>query len=206
MRLIWVRHGETLENGQGKYLGHSDTPLAENGIAQAYRLARRLSRAIQPPAAIYTSDLRRCRQTAEVIARQWAMKPQIAPALRELSFGDWELLTYGQLMQTDPERATRWYDDPFSHKPPNGESLRELGQRVDAWLGSLQAASSSGEPKTIVLVSHGGVIRWFQAAWLEQEPGRYWQVEGLKHGEATLVVWNGERWQRALLQNGCEGL
>ena len=204
MRWIWVRHGETRENRQGRYLGHRDVPLSDTGIAQAKRLAKRLQETTAGPAAIFTSDLRRCTRTAEILAWQWGIKPQTAPALRELSFGDWEGLTYQQLMQSDPERASRWYDDPFTHSPPNGESLRELGQRVDEWLRRLLNASTVHGDKPVLLVAHGGVIRWFQAAWLEQDPGRYWQQDGLAHGEAMLVVWNGERWEREPLRNGCE--
>ena len=205
MRLIWVRHGETVENAQRKYLGHSDAPLAEEGIAQAERLAGQLYREIQPPLAVYTSDLQRCTATADILARQWGIAPQKVPALRELSFGDWELLTYEQVMQQDPERARSWYDDPFSAKPPNGESLQELGKRVDEWLRSLLEQQAAHGQETCLLVSHGGVIRWFQAAWLQRDPGQYWQVEGLRHGRAMLAVTDGERWRQEAWMIGCEG-
>ncbi|WP_400161949.1 histidine phosphatase family protein [Brevibacillus sp. TJ4] len=201
MKLIWVRHGETRENRQRRYLGHSDPPLSDEGIAQVSRLAERLYAAIDQPQAVYTSDLQRCRQTAEAIARRWSLPPQEVPALRELSFGDWELLTYDELMQKDAVRAQHWYDDPYTRKPPNGESLQELGARVDAWLGSLLEQSRDSE-QTIVLVSHGGVIRWFEAAWLRQDRDSYWQVEGLKHGDAMLVALDGERWRGQQWQNG----
>lgn len=198
MRWIWVRHGETDGNRQRQYVGHSDVPLNEQGRAQAKELAELLAKLSDPPVALYTSDLRRCVQTAEPLAKMWKQPAIAVPALRELSFGDWELLTYEQIMEADRERASKWYDDPFACSPPNGESLRQLGQRVDAWLRSIQAARGNA-PGTTVFVTHGGVIRWFQAAWLDNDPGRYWQAEGLKNGEALLAEWKGQRWIRQSL-------
>lgn len=201
MRWLWVRHGETEMNRQKRYLGHSDVSLNERGLHEANELAKRLMRVGAGPVQLYSSDLRRCVQTAQPLAEAWNVPLLTVPALRELSFGDWELLTYEQLMERDGERATRWYDDPFSYAPPNGESLRQLGERIDQWLHGVLAEPSAGESATKVFVTHGGVIRWFQAAWLAREPSRYWQMEGLKHGEALLVEWDGQRWLKQSLTN-----
>ncbi|CAM3475016.1 histidine phosphatase family protein [Brevibacillus invocatus] len=195
MRWLWVRHGETDINRQGRYLGHTDVSLHEHGIRQVKGLAEQLKSVIRQPVNLYTSDLQRCLQTAELLAEQVPCTVQAVPALRELSFGEWELCTYEELMTNDKERATRWYDDPLQYSPPQGESLRQLGERVDAWLMSREQAYRD-EPRahTQIIVTHGGVIRWFQAAWLEQDPSRFWQVEGLRHAEAMLTVWDGNRW------------
>lgn len=201
MRWLWVRHGETEMNRQKRYLGHSDVSLNERGRNEAKELASRLKCAGDNPVQLYCSDLRRCVQTAQPLADVWNVPLIVVPALRELSFGDWELLTYEQLMERDGERATRWYDDPFTYAPPNGESLRQLGERVDQWLHGALAETSADESDTKVFVTHGGVIRWFQAAWLEREPSRYWQMEGSKHGEALLVEWDGHCWVKQSLTN-----
>ena len=193
MRLIWVRHGETEINRQSRYLGHSDVPLHADGKTQALELASRLLNIIEPPKALYTSDLLRCVQTAEPLSAGWQLPAMTVPALRELSFGEWELLTYDEIMQRDSERATRWYEDPYRQCPPQGESLEKLGNRVDEWLSGILRDSESTEAETVVIVSHGGVIRWVQAAWLHQDPSAYWKMDGLKHGEALLMRWDGQR-------------
>lgn len=199
MRWVWIRHGETDSNREHRYLGHSDVPLNIDGKRQASELAERLSRQIERPDALYASDLLRCMETAKPLADVWDVPIISVPALRELSFGDWELLTYDELMQADCERATRWYDDPFHCCPPNGESLQALGHRVDGWLCKLMDRQQREPNETTVLVAHGGVIRWFQAAWLAKDPRQYWQVDGLKHGEALFAEWNGQRWHRQRL-------
>lgn len=193
MKWIWVRHGETDSNRQGRYLGHSDVPLNDLGQKQAEQLAERLKKTANRPVKIYASDLQRCIQTAGQLAAVWSLPVTEVPALRELSFGDWELLTYAQLMETDGERAVRWYDDPFANSPPNGESLEQLGSRVDQCLHRIWKERQDSSD-TIVFVSHGGVIRWFQAAWLENDPARYWHTAGVKHGEALIAEWNGQQW------------
>ncbi|MFS0557038.1 histidine phosphatase family protein [Brevibacillus sp. 179-C9.3 HS] len=197
MRLVWIRHGETDCNREHRYLGHSDVPLNERGHLQAGDLATELSTLIGRPVAIYASDLLRCIQTAEPLAAAWKLPIIQVPALRELSFGVWELMTYDELMQADPVRATRWYDDPFQNRPPQGESLEELGKRVDGWLRShLEEWRTKRASDTVVLIAHGGVIRWFQAAYLQNAPEQYWQVDGVKHGEALVAQWLGEKWIR----------
>ncbi|MFF0829855.1 histidine phosphatase family protein [Brevibacillus sp. NPDC003359] len=205
MKLVWIRHGETDSNREHRYLGHSDVPLNEQGYLQASELAKELPVLIGRPAAIYASDLLRCIQTAEPLAATWGLSVIPVPALRELSFGEWELMTYDELMQTDPARATRWYDDPIRNRPPQGESLEELGMRVDSWLHSLlERASKEEASDTVVIVTHGGVIRWFLAAWLENKPDRYWQVDGVAHGEvlvAECLDAEGRSWVRQPLKS-----
>ncbi|TKI56953.1 histidine phosphatase family protein [Brevibacillus antibioticus] len=201
MKLIWIRHGETDSNREQRYLGHSDVPLNERGYLHASDLAKELPVLIGRPAAIYSSDLLRCMQTAEPLAAAWGLSVISEPALRELSFGEWELMTYDELMLSDPVRATRWYDDPFRNRPPHGESLEELGMRVDRWLRSLlQRASKEEASDTVVIVTHGGVIRWFQAVWLQNNPDRYWQVDGVKHGKALVAECLGVEGQSWMLQ------
>ncbi|MFP3392311.1 histidine phosphatase family protein [Brevibacillus sp. SIMBA_040] len=193
MKLIWVRHGETEINRQSRYLGHSDVPLHEHGKTQALELASRLLNIIELPKALYTSDLLRCVQTAEPLSAGWQLTAMTVPALRELSFGKWELLTYDEIMQRDCEHASRWYEDPYRQCPPQGESLEQLGKRVDQWLNDLLQSAEHSEGDTIVIVTHGGVVRWIQAAWVHQDPSAYWKMDGLKHGEALLMSWDGQR-------------
>ncbi|MGG1658568.1 histidine phosphatase family protein [Brevibacillus sp. NRS-1366] len=193
MNWIWIRHGVTDINRQGRYLGHSDISLNEEGRSQAKELTYRLKSLVDRPAALYSSDLLRCVETAEPLSTEWQLPVLALPALRELSFGEWELLTYDEIMQTDSERAIRWYDDPYRQRPPQGESLEELGRRVDGWLCSLLAKSEQDLADTVIVVTHGGVIRWVQAVWLQNDPSAYWTVDGLKHGEALFTNWNGRR-------------
>lgn len=191
MKCLWVRHGETEMNRQARYLGHTDVGLHENGRKQVAELAEQLQSLELNPAKIYASDLQRCVQTAQLLAARFPCSVQTTAALRELSFGEWELLTYDEIVQKNEEEVKKWHKDPLLVSPPGGESLQQLGERVDAWLQEIVEMHAE---EALVIVTHGGVIRWFQSAWLAQDKSRYWQVEGLRHGTAMLTEWDGQRW------------
>lgn len=87
LRLLLVRHGETEWNQQMRFQGQTDIPLNAKGLEQAESIATRLQH--EPLQAIYSSDLRRAWQTAEVIARYHELSPIPHPDLREMSYGVW---------------------------------------------------------------------------------------------------------------------
>ena len=99
-RRLWlVRHGATLWNSEQRFCGHSDVPLSEEGLAQAHWLARYLQG--QHISTLYTSDLLRARQTAEMIATP-SIQIEVSSAWREIAFGAWEGLTYETLRSNFP--------------------------------------------------------------------------------------------------------
>ncbi|WP_134684036.1 histidine phosphatase family protein [Brevibacillus migulae] len=190
MKWIWVRHGETEENRMRRYLGQADPPLNSTGVAQARYLAQRLSE--WPITAVYTSDLQRCIQTATAISERHGLQPIACPALRELSFGRWEGKTYAEIMEEDREHAVKWYSDPFAVAPPAGETLKAFGDRIDRSLQGILATCAPHD--TVLLVSHGGVIRWFQSKWIHGDPRRFWEVQAISHGDALVAHWDGSHW------------
>lgn len=190
MKWIWIRHGRTKENQDGKYIGHLDVALGREGKDQVKQLASLLP--TDRPAAIYCSDLKRCQETADVISKNWGIKPVSTPALRELHFGRWEGKSYLEIDNEDPALLKAWIGDPYRQSPPEGETLLQLGQRVDKWLNDLKRTMNRDE--AAIVVTHGGVIRWFQSSWIHRDPSRFWQVKGLEHGAFFISDWDGEKW------------
>ncbi len=179
---IWlVRHGATLWNSEQRFCGHSDIPLSPSGSDQARWLASYLrSSSI---GIIYTSDLSRARQTAEIIAHSQSQTIPILPsfAWRELDFGAWEGLTYAQIAECFPQQLA-FFTDPFHTSPPDGETFSSLVQRVwDAFLTLLRDDGRGGvNPRPvgsdIVLVSHGGPLRALLCCILKMPLDRQWQL------------------------------
>ncbi len=154
MRLMLVRHGKTDWNVQRRYQGGSDLSLNEVGLRQAGALAARL--AGEQIDAIYASDLARAVQTAQIIAAKHS-RPVIAdPRLREMSFGDWEGLTFDQIRARWPQEANAWLGDSLRVAPPGGETLAQVAERVR---GALDDILGKNADQTVVLVSHGGPLR-----------------------------------------------
>ncbi|WP_176541067.1 MULTISPECIES: histidine phosphatase family protein [unclassified Bacillus (in: firmicutes)] len=192
MRIILVRHGETDENAARRYLGHFDAALNQQGRKQLKGLSEILKRTeTQPISAIYSSDLSRAVESAQMIGNEFQLRPKPIFALRELHFGDFDCKTYEEIRQEDPERLEKWILNPYMVAPPNGETLLQLGKRVDDWL---EAILTTEQPTgTIVIVSHGGPIRWFLSKWVKGDPNEFWNVEGLGHGKAMLMDWNEQK-------------
>jgi len=175
-RRLWlIRHGSTLWNSEQRFCGHSDIPLSSEGKAQARWLARRLH--TQPIAKMYTSDLLRAQQTAEVIAAQCSQSVQIitTPSWREIAFGAWEGLTYEQITQQFPASLS-FFSDPLSASPPDGETLQTLAQRVRQAFIELVHRDSLSEDGDIVLVSHGGPLRVLLSMVLGMALEQQWRL------------------------------
>lgn len=182
MRLLWIRHGQTEENRLKQYIGYTNVSLNKAGMEQARSLIHQLKN-VQVD-RIYSSDLLRCLETIEGFAKERNLSVIPVSNLREMNFGQWEGKTYEEIMAVAPEIGTAWYNDPFSVSPPDGETLLELGNRVDQLIGNIIAESKKGE--TVALVSHGGPIRWFQGKWIEKNPFLFWENRPPGHGEALL--------------------
>lgn len=153
-RICLVRHGETDWNAERRLQGHIDVPLNATGAAQARATAANLTE--HEFSAVYTSDLRRARQTAAEAARALALEPRPEPRLRERHYGHFQGLTYAEAQTRYPEGYRRFHErDPSYAFGEDGESLEEFAARIRAALETL-AARHPGEQ--ILVVTHGGVL------------------------------------------------
>lgn len=175
-RRLWlVRHGATAWHTQQRFCGHSDIPLSVQGQVQARWLARQLQH--EAIAIIYTSDLARARQTAEVIAghRTQAVPLKVSAAWREIDFGAWEGLTYAEVAE-QYKGQLGFFTDPVQYSPPGGESVAQLLQRIQAELAALTYRSGSPGAGDVVIVSHGGPLRLLLCSVLGMPLARQWQL------------------------------
>ncbi|MBK9928194.1 MAG: glucosyl-3-phosphoglycerate synthase [Anaerolineales bacterium] len=149
-RLCLVRHGQTDWNLEGRYQGQSDVPLNDNGNEQARSLVEKLRG--KNFSAIYTSDLSRARETAEPIAKALNIPLRVEPRLREINQGEWE----GQLVDDLKTRYTELWEkravDPANVRPPGGETVGEVAERVYAALNDVARQFPTGN---VLIVSHG---------------------------------------------------
>ena len=155
MRLFLIRHGETAWTVAKRYQGTTDIPLNSKGLRQAKGLARWL--APEKPARIYSSTLRRARETAKVIADRLHVKPVADARLNEICFGKWEGAFYPDLARTRGLEFRRWREGKLK-RPPGGESVASLARRVGKFLKEILDRHPE---ETVALVSHGGPIKMF---------------------------------------------
>ena len=143
--LLLVRHGETDWNAQGRLQGHTDRPLSDFGRRQAQQLAEELSD--EELAAIYSSDLARARETAELVGERLGLPVVLDPDLREKDWGTWEGLT---AVERDRVEFV-------------GESTQAHQERI---LGALRRIAERHPDGRVLVVTHGGSMRRVQTAAL----------------------------------------
>ena len=149
MTIYLVRHGADDNSVRG---GWSKHPLTDEGLKQSEALAEKLKENNCEAQIIWSSDLRRAKQTAEIIAQRLNLEVEYNAEFREVNNGD--------LAGMDNDLANELYPDLYWRKLaweqcyPNGESPKAFYERVKiAWEKLLK-----GGRKSVILVTHGGVI------------------------------------------------
>ena len=149
--LLLVRHGETDWNRDGRWQGHSDTHLNDLGREQARRLAGEL----RDVDVVYSSDLARAKETAEILAGELGLPVRLDARLRERSFGAWEGMTAAEIEAAFAEAHGRWLAGEGAGAD-DAEAFDAFGARVTSFLGDVLERHPD---ETVLVVAHGGSIR-----------------------------------------------
>lgn len=154
LELVCVRHGRTAWNADLRFQGHSNVPLDAHGRAQAILLAMQLR---SPPLdAAVSSDLERSAETARIILTEHPGVPlRLDADLREMAFGDWEGLTWAQIVKADPQLDREGWTQPRSYSPPGGERFDDVVRRVASAVARIAVDHPHGR---VLVVTHAGVL------------------------------------------------
>ncbi len=154
--LILVRHGETAWNRVGRWQGHADIPLSDEGRSQAQRLGERLRREGQRFDHLYASDLHRAFDTATMIgaALQLSVHPLIE--LREMHVGAWSGMTSAEVRERHPDQWECYARGEDGPRGGHGETQAELEARV---IGIIEDLVRRHPGERLLLVTHGGPVR-----------------------------------------------
>jgi broad specificity phosphatase PhoE len=153
--LLLARHGETDWNRDGRWQGQSDTPLNELGREQA----RELAESLDGIDAVYSSDLARARETAEIVAARLGLEIKVDERLRERSFGAWEGLTMEEIERRYEQAHGRWRAGE-GHGADDAETFDAFAARVHSFLEEVLRRHPD---ETVLVVGHGGSIRVIHA-------------------------------------------
>ena len=207
VKITWIRHGMTQANGEHRYLGKTDEPLSETGI----RLLQEKKKEYfsSPPEFLYTSPMKRCVQTAELLFER---NPILIPEWKEMDFGQFEGKNYEELK--DDPCYQKWIDSNGTLPFPGGESREQFIRRsmegFDRMMSDILKRSEkntgrqSGTEKQylrnnceieipVVAVVHGGTI---MAVLSSLTGGEYFDFQ-VKNGEGyeTVLEWIQGRWK-----------
>ncbi len=154
--VLLARHGQTNDNLPPiRFQGFRDTPLNDTGRAQAHELAERIAAEPAPIRSLWSSDLSRAHETAEIVGAKIGLTPRLDPRLREANRGEWEGHLFIEIERDDPERYAEWMRAGASFRFPGGESLQDQLNRVSAALEEIHATAEL----PALAVCHGGSIR-----------------------------------------------
>jgi len=152
-KLFLIRHGQSAGNAEGRFGGHSATPLSDLGCEQARLAAVALAK--ENINAIYSSDLLRAVQTAEPLARMLGIEIVTSTALRERNVGVLEGLTFDESKAAHPDDYYALVNRNIHHVITDGESYRHLLNRITAELRDI-LRQHRGE--RIAIFTHTGAL------------------------------------------------
>ncbi len=151
--VVIIRHGQSQGNAEGRFGGHTDTPLSPRGRRQAQATAKAL--ASEKFSAIYSSDLPRAIETASPLAKLTGVTLETTDALRERSVGVMEGLTFEEAAEQHPVQYQALLRRDFEHVLAGGESYRQTLDRASRMLDEAIEQHRGGR---IALFAHTGTI------------------------------------------------
>jgi len=179
--ILLARHGESDWNHTKRWQGHADRPLTDRGRAQARELANAIVDTDLD--AVYSSDLQRARETAEIVAATRGLGVETDHGLREVDVGSWSGLTRGEAEERFPDAYRRWlaggegWDD--------GETYEQLGARV---VRSIERIAAARPDDRVLVIAHGGSIRAIHAAALGIDIHTYRRIQRVEPNATLSAV------------------
>lgn len=189
MDLVLVRHG-AVEAPVGLCLGHTDVPLSVEGFTATQRLAATWDGS--PPRFLFSSDLKRAQQSAQVFAARFAIEPLADARLREVHLGAWEGKRWDEIAARDAARYRHWSDNWVIQEAPGGESFADLIRRTGAWFSAL--LGSTRENDCVLAVAHAGSIRALLCHALGLPPARALALK-IDHAHASCIGYRGGQFE-----------
>ena len=158
MKLIFIRHGQTDWNVQGKIQGSYDSELNDTGIKQAMNLSEKLLNLNYKFSKIYSSPQKRALKTAEILSKSSNVDYISVKDLQEMNMGKWEGLSWKEVEENYPNEYKEWHLNRRYTKTPEGESYQDMLDRV---LKAIHKIINENN-ENVVIVSHSAVIMCLQ--------------------------------------------
>ena len=187
-KIYLIRNGLTTGTIEGRYIGHTDESLCEEGRKQIIDLAT--TGYFPKVEAVISSPFKRCTETAKLIYPD--KTPIILDELKECNFGEFEGMTADEL--SDNEDFKEWLKGGNDAAPPFGESNGEFSTRIcNAFINIIEGLLKTGTRETAI-ITHGGIIMsWLAAFGLPEAPITDWRTPS---GCGYMLSLNASIWSR----------
>lgn len=182
--LLFIRHGETDHNKNRLFYGHLDPDINQTGIEQLNKTKLKLQKFKEKIDVVFCSDLKRCRQSLEILEISDKVKKNFTKELREINFGILEGKTYKEIEAENPYYIDQIENNWRYFKVKNGESVFELQNRI---VKKIEEIIKNYQDKKILVVVHGGVIQSLISYYLTKNLDFYWNFK-VDNGSITKMT------------------
>ena len=189
-RIFLTRHGQTDANSTYTFQGHIDNHLNAQGYVQAQKLVNYFTN--HNLQKIYTSDLVRTVETAKPTAEAHNSEIIRLSALKEISFGEWEGLTYEEIKTKWPKDIEAFFKKPAEKKKKKKKSFREVQNR--AWEAFKEIVQKYDDESDIFIVSHGGTVRTILCAVMNLDLNEMWKISIDNAGISCILQLENRSW------------
>ena len=186
-KLILVRHGESMANEKGIFVGHTDVELTERGYKQAEITAKYIAGNYSIN-TLYASDLKRAYKTGEAIAKELGITIKTERDPREIDGGKWENRTFDSLQVQFSDDYSVWLKDIGNSRCTGGESVKQLSNRI---LRIITRIAEENVDKTVAIVTHGTPIRVMQCLCRNQTLEGMKDIPFVSNASVTIVDYHG---------------
>ena len=181
VKLILVRHALTVDNQNNRLSGHIDSVISEEGKEQIHKITNYLKNFKIDK--IYTTTSSRTKDTIKKLSELKSIDIIEKESLKEISFGDFEGLTFKEIEDKYPEEFQDMITKGYEYKYPNGESLIDSYNRVCIELDNI---ISNNDDRTILICSHGGTIRNIITYLISNSYKYHWNFK-IDNGSVTIL-------------------
>ncbi len=188
VKFIIVRHGFSMGNKEKRFSGQLDVPLDEVGRSQAVSVADYICENFKVD-AIYSSDLSRAYDSVKLISDRLSLPVVKTKELREVDVGLWQGMLIEDVEKKYPESFEEYRRNPGLSRFDGGEGYIDVMKRASA---ELYRIANENEGKTIVIGTHGGVIRTLRAVWGNIPPENIKDIPHVANGSITIVIYDGD--------------
>lgn len=186
--LLLVRHGESIANANGIFIGHTDLDLSPIGYIQAKQTAKFIKENYGVD-KVYASDLKRAFNTGKCTADVFGLKIIADKGLREIYAGTWEGEKYTQLLKTNADYQ-KWKKDIGSTHPTKGESVAEIWERIHK---KIREIAESNYGKTVVIATHAVPIRCMMTSSMGMSLDEMKAVPWVANASVTEILYENKR-------------
>ncbi|WP_099188747.1 histidine phosphatase family protein [Tepidibacter mesophilus] len=172
IKFIFIRHGLTLDNESMRLSGFIDSKLSDIGKNQAKQTSIRLKN--EKIDLIYSSPLKRAMNTAREISRIKNISINVCDEFKEMNFGDFEGLTFQEIESNYKEEYERLKNESFEYSFPNGENMIGFHDRIS---NKIDDIIKNNDGKTVLIVSHAGVIRACLSHLISKDHTYHWNFK-----------------------------